>query len=82
MKTNDRILAVPNEIIKQGYYQPEAPHVALCSRLLKSRCLKGWEHLFVSTLIKSSCPGRKQIQKLEAIASRLGYSVVDEGSEA
>ena len=57
----------------------ENSHSELCDRLLQNRALTGWEKLFVSTLRKSRSPGRKQRAKLEAIASRLGYSLDEEG---
>jgi hypothetical protein len=47
-------------------------HSNLCSQLLKNSSLKGWEKLFVTTLQKSPNPGRRQLEKLEAIAARLG----------
>jgi hypothetical protein len=59
----------------------ENSHLELCDRLLQNRVVTGWEKLFVSTLRRSRNPGRKQLAKLEAIASRLGYSVVDERGE-
>ena len=54
-------------------------HSILASKLLKKPALRGWERLFVKTLAASHNPGRKQLQKLEEIASRLGYSGVEEG---
>jgi hypothetical protein len=50
----------------------ESPSI-LSEKLLKKPSLKGWERLFVRTLAASANPGRKQIEKLEAIALRLGY---------
>jgi hypothetical protein len=50
-----------------------APHSILSGKLLKISALKGWERLFVKTLATSANPGRKQIEKLEAIALRLGH---------
>ena len=67
------------------YESPETaanPHSDLCSQLLKNPALKGWEKLFVTTLQKSPNPGRRQLEKLEAIAARLGYCVDEEGGEA
>ncbi len=53
-------------------------HSNLCSQLLKNSSLKGWERLFVKTLVDSPNPGRKQLEKLEAIAARLN----DNGGES
>jgi hypothetical protein len=52
-----------------------------CAELLRDERLRGWERLFIATLQKSRNPGRKQLEKLEAIASRLGYSLTKEGGE-
>jgi hypothetical protein len=58
-------------------------HSILASKLLRKPALRGWERLFVKTLAASHNPGRKQLQKLEAIAARLDYSVADDnGGEA
>jgi hypothetical protein len=66
-----------------GKSQPFAStsHPAVCSQLLKNPKLRGWERLFISTLQKSPNPGRRQIKKLETIASLLGCKVA-EGGEA
>jgi len=66
------------------YESPEAaasPHSNLCCQLLKNSSLKGWERLFVKTLVDSPNPGRKQLEKLGAIASRLGCCVAEERGE-
>lgn len=70
-KSSNRILAVPDALDKpsEGCYHSRT----LCSPLLESPNLRGWERLFVKTLAKSPRPGRKQLEKLEAIAARLGY---------
>jgi len=57
-------------------------HSNLCSQLLRNPTLKGWEKLFVTTLQKSPNPGRRQLEKLGAIASRLGYCIAKEGGES
>lgn len=56
-------------------------HAKLCDQLLQNPLLLGWELLFVRTLAKSSKPGRKQLEKLEAISSRLGYSLTEKGGK-
>ncbi len=53
-------------------------HSILSSRLLRNSALRGWERLFVKTLVSSPSPGRKQLEKLEAIAARLN----DNGGES
>jgi hypothetical protein len=59
----------------QDGYEPQRTvakfHSDLCNRLLQNPVLKSWERLFIKTLAASRNPGRKQLQKLEAIASRL-----------
>lgn len=58
------------------------PYKKLCHQLLKNSAIRGWEKLFVRTLSTSANPGKRQIEKLEAIASRLGYcDIVEEGGE-
>lgn len=46
-------------------------HSILSSKPLKNPALKGWERLFVKTLATSPNPGRRQLEKLEAIAKEL-----------
>ncbi len=70
-----------SQAFEEAQLIPLASHSDLCSELLKNPALKGWERLFVTTLQKSRKPGKKQIAKVEAIASRLGYSLTKEGGE-
>ena len=59
-----------------------SPHSILAKELLNSSAVRGWERLFLKTLVTSPNPGRKQMAKVEAIASRLGYSLTKEGGES
>lgn len=75
----------PTIIIQQGVKQdqllmrsPRKPE-ELIEKLLQSPQLRGWERLFVSTISKCPKPGSRQLEKVQAIATRLGVS---EGSEA
>jgi hypothetical protein len=55
----------------------QVPDGELMNRLLASPQLKGWERFFVATPQKTRKPGRRQIQKLKAIAFRLGFTAED-----
>jgi hypothetical protein len=75
MKIGSHYSIVDHNLRNRTSYQREdlAPHSILSAKLLKISALKGWERLFVKTLATSTNPGRKQIEKLEAIALRLGH---------
>jgi hypothetical protein len=56
------------------------PAAKQCGELLQNPVLRGWEKLFVSTLARCQKPGRRQLEKLQAIAEKL--NAINEGSEA
>ncbi len=56
----------------------QAPHDELIAALLESPDLKGWERTYVLAAQNTKRRSAKQIQKIQAIATRLGLT---EGGE-
>jgi hypothetical protein len=54
----------------------------LIATLLQCPNLRGWERSYVIATKNTRRRGRRQLEKLEAIATRLGIALVLEGGEA
>ncbi|MCL1475703.1 hypothetical protein [Argonema antarcticum] len=68
----------PTNIIADSCPKRQAtPHKQQCQRLIQSKHLRGWENLFIRTIIQQASVSRKQAAKLAAIEAKLGL----EGAE-